>query len=1078
MPAMAAEVTAENAPASVVVEWVNYGRRAAAALADLVASAKRDDPLATVTVVVPSNGVGVAARRLLASGDMGALSSRGKGLAAVGFVTVYRLAELLGAPTLAAGGRRPVSTPVIAASLRRALASDAGVFGPVAVHPATEEALIGAYRELRDCSMEGLGALAAMGPRAADVVRLAEVARGFLEEGFFDEEDLIDTAASVVERYPNVLEPFGTIVVYLPERLTRHGARLLAAIGEQAGLTVLAGTTGDDLADGEVVVSLTRLVGTVPARPERAGELGDLVSPDRTRIVTASDPDDEVRAAVRHVTDAVRAGTRLDRIAVLYSTSEPYARLLHDQLGAAGIPYNGSAVLTPAGRIAGRTLLGLLELPDRGFRREDVFAWLAGAAMRHDGRRAPVTAWERISRDAGVVWGADQWDQLVGHYAEEADAEAERTEADPDAPPWKAEQLHRNADHARSLRGFVLGWVAELADADVPLPWSERADWARGLLHRLLGTERARAAWPPDEQRAAERVERALDRLGCLDEIEAQAGLDVFVRTLQLELDADLGRVGRMGEGVLVGSVTMGVGQDLDLLLVLGLVEGAFPSPVREDSLLPDNERAAAGDDLVRRAELTERQHRQLLASLAGAPTQVLCLPRGDLRRSAERVPSRWVLDVASVLAGARLWTEGLLNGDARWLSHSPSYDAGIRSLSDPATDQEYRLRALMAAGGGAGTTPAIDDAVLAAGASMTAARRSELFTRFDGNLAGLAVPSPVDRTVSATALEGWSVCPFAYLAQRVLGVDEVERPEDRLKISPLDWGSLVHEVLERFIAEVLERPPERRPRPADGWGEADIARIRAIAEDVCHAYEERGLVGRPLFWREDKRQLDGLLVRFLREDSEHRAGHGTSPIAAELPFGMPAGRVGTVAMPLPDGRQLEFRGKADRVDETAEGALEVLDYKTGRADRFTKLSEVDPDLGGKKLQLPVYGLAARAFVGRPGAEVLSTYWFTSNRGGFKRVDLRVTKEVLAEVSQTLGRVVAGIEEGVFPPAPSETSTATRVECAYCDPDRLGVVDLLRQMERKHRDPAMARYLMLDGSVEDVSPEGVLVSDE
>ncbi|HXW38048.1 MAG TPA: PD-(D/E)XK nuclease family protein, partial [Acidimicrobiales bacterium] len=465
-------------------------------------------------------------------------------------------------------------------------------------------------------------------------------------------------------------------------------------------------------------------------------------------------------------------------------------------------------VLTPAARIAGRTLLGLLALPERHFRREDVFAWLAGAVIRHGARRAPVTAWERISREAGVVGGADQWDRLLGHYAEEADREAEQAEADPDAPVWKAEQLRRNADQARSLREFVLGWVGELAAADVPRPWSGRARWARGLLHRLLGPERARLQWPDVEQKAADRVERALDRLGCLDEIEARAGLDVFVRTLQLELDADLGRVGRMGEGVLVGSITMGVGQDLDLLLVLGLVEGSFPSPVHEDSLLPDNERAATGDELSRRGEMTERQHRQLLASLAAASAQVLCLPRGDLRRSAERVPSRWALDVASWLAGTRLWSEDLLLHRAPWLSHSPSYDAGIRSLTEPATDQEYRLRALMATDGDPTTNPAVDDAVLTAGVSMITGRRSDALTRFDGNLGGMPVPSPVNRTVSATALEGWAVCPFAYFAQRVLGVEQVERPEDRLRISPLDWGSLVHEVLERFVAEVLERPP------------------------------------------------------------------------------------------------------------------------------------------------------------------------------------------------------------------------------------------------------------------------------
>src|SRR3954447_8944335 len=78
------------------VQWVRYGREAAQALRASIAAAKAGEPLAPVTVVVPSNHVGVAARRLLATGALGPVSG-GIGLVAVTFVTPYRLAELLGA---------------------------------------------------------------------------------------------------------------------------------------------------------------------------------------------------------------------------------------------------------------------------------------------------------------------------------------------------------------------------------------------------------------------------------------------------------------------------------------------------------------------------------------------------------------------------------------------------------------------------------------------------------------------------------------------------------------------------------------------------------------------------------------------------------------------------------------------------------------------------------------------------------------------------------------------------------------------------------------------------------------------
>src|SRR5688500_18039118 len=110
------------------VEWTGYGPAAAVALRDAVADAKAGEPLAPVTVVVPSTHVGVASRRLLSSGSLGPVTGAGVGLAAVTFLTTYRLAELLGAATLAGQGHKPVSTPVLAAAMRAELAADAGLF--------------------------------------------------------------------------------------------------------------------------------------------------------------------------------------------------------------------------------------------------------------------------------------------------------------------------------------------------------------------------------------------------------------------------------------------------------------------------------------------------------------------------------------------------------------------------------------------------------------------------------------------------------------------------------------------------------------------------------------------------------------------------------------------------------------------------------------------------------------------------------------------------------------------------------------------------------------------------------------
>lgn len=133
-----------------------YGRAAVDLLAAQVTELKGGDPLAPVLVVVPSNYVAVAARR--------ALAARPGGIANVTFITPYRLAERFGAAVLASAGRRPVSAPVIAAATRAVLDQAPGVFAPVAEHPATEQALAAAHRELRAVPEEALDAVAACSP--------------------------------------------------------------------------------------------------------------------------------------------------------------------------------------------------------------------------------------------------------------------------------------------------------------------------------------------------------------------------------------------------------------------------------------------------------------------------------------------------------------------------------------------------------------------------------------------------------------------------------------------------------------------------------------------------------------------------------------------------------------------------------------------------------------------------------------------------------------------------------------------------------------------------------------------------
>ncbi len=1044
---------------SIPVTTTPYGPPAHVTLAAAIDHHKQDDPLQPVAVIVPSNHVGIAARRSL--GHKG-------GIAAVTFLTPYRLAELLGAPGLAATGRRPVSTPVLAGAVRAILHSDPGHFAGVERHPTTERSLIRSHRSLSEVSEAGLRRLEATTPRTSDVVRIHRAVRRRLGDGFSDEQDLIDAAIHALDTNAPILAELGPAILFLPQHLTSSQARLLSGFARRHPLLVLAGITGVDDADASVRQAIEAIGAEWPLPGASVPPI-----PIAHRALTVSDADDEVRHAVRTVIAAARRGIPLARCAILYSATDPYARLAGDALDAAGIAWFGSSVRTADASLLGRSLLALLALPDHNLSRHDVAAWLAGAPVRGlDNRPAPVAAWERASRAAGIVGGLQQWTNRLERRIEDLEAEAVRFQDD-DEQGWRVARLRRDAEHAGELAGFITRLAHDLDPAGRATSWSGLASWCRQLVRTYLGGEALRTNWPAEERAAAQRIDAAIDRLADLDGIDPNPNPSSFRRALELQLADDLGRHGSFGNGVLVGNVKLAIGLELDNVVVLGMAEGSFPARRRDDPLLPDRVRTVAAPDLPLAADAVHDEHRALLAVMAAASEVVFSFPRGDLRRNAERAPSRWLLDSTEIRDGVRPSAADLnrLTGD--WLTEVPSFIAGLRSSPFPAHDQEYDVRALLdraEAGADIRTDPLVDlRPALRRGIDLVTGRLSSRFTRFDGNLAtdgdlrGAQLPAPTDagEISSATRLESWAKCPHAYFIRHILRVDSVQDPEEQYRISPLTLGSLVHDLLDRWISEALSRGAS--PAPGAPWPDSEVKRLLAAASDEADRLQARGMVGRRVYWQRDRQVLMSDLLDFAEFDHAQRAAHGSLAVATEMAFGMPGGNTPPVSLELPDGRTLLLRGAIDRVDETSNGELVVIDYKTGSSRNYRGLSADDPTPGGAHLQLVLYSLAVREILDRPNASVRGDYWFVTRKGRFDTVGYAVTPEVEATALTTVAMIVDGIATGHFPQHPAVPKFRPWVDCEFCEPDGLGLAHQYADWSRLQDDPELVTYLAVNG---------------
>lgn len=1037
------------------VTYTAYGRAALEALRTVVAEVKKDDPMAPVTVLVPNNIAGIVARRFLAHG----LGPGRRGIAAIRFTTLRHLAEQLAAPTLAGAARRPATSAVTTAAVRACLDTEPGTFAPVAAHPATARALARSHRALRDVDPEALAHLVHVSSLTADVVRLHQATRDRLIDGFYDTTDLLQTATNLLRTGAGTTDELGTLVLYLPQDLDRAETGMLRELAAAVpALSVVAAITGTERPDAVVLAAVAAAHDGEAAHADD-GKRGapSRQEPAAHRVLTASDADDEVRCVVREVVTALREHPA-HRLAVLYANTSPYARLLHEHLAAAGVTSNGAGVRPVAERATARLLLGLLENARTGFRRGDVMRTIGEVPLTtFTGARVSVARFERVSREAGVVGGSDWLAKLEAYVArQQRDAVTEKYESS------RAHAL-RNVEAGEQLLTFVTELQRRLDEAAGAPTWHALGRAALELLDAVL-TEDRRRRLPLEEHYALGVVERVLSGLAVLDTQGLAPSLLALEEVLGVELESALPRVGRFGEGVLVVPLSQAVGLDLDEVWVVGLSEDLYPGRLHEDSLLPERVRAASYGQLPSTRTTLDAKHRQLLAAFDTAPRVTASFPRGDLRRSSARLPSRWLLPSLRVLSGnpslaATRWADGV-GASQGWLLSSPSFAASVLGTDEPSTHQEWAMRA-------ASATRHLDDPVVSAARELQAARASERFTRFDGNLAGAAdLPDFTTgaRRVPPTSLEDYAVCPHGWFVDRMLHVRPTESPEEAVEISALEVGNIVHQSFDRLITEAGDRG--ELPGYGEPWTKAQRRRLQEIGAATADRFYSEGRTGHPRLWPVERLRILTMLSWMVEDDNRWRAEHDARVVASELPFGL--GGTDPVTVELPGGGYVAFRGFADKVDLASDGTIFVTDIKTGSTFGYREL-EKDPVAAGEKLQLPVYAHAARAAHGGPDSPVRALYWFV--RKDRRRVEVPLTEIVSTAFARAVGLLTSGITAGAFPPRAPEGPDIFRVQCPYCNPDGLGHGEVRRAWERKRLSPELADFAALvDGVVREDDP--------
>ena len=515
-------------------------------------------------------------------------------------------------------------------------------------------------------------------------------------------------------------------------------------------------------------------------------------------------------------------------------------------------------------------------------------------------------------------------------------------------------------------------------------------------------------------------------------------------------------------------------GSRLGVVLVAGLTEGVFPARPRLDPVLGDDDRTVVRQRLGLRLELsTERPaEAALLFALAAASARerlVLLHPRSDAATGAPRLPSRLLLQAQAVFQGtAPLAADADRPEAARGLVVVEDGEGRRHGAAAPGPGGESPAAALSAADydWAAATALASCDrrearAYVGALLGPQAARRRAVlrnrhvtrFTRWDGLLPPAAARSLardlLGGPLSASAVEAYLRCPFAYFVRYGLAVEPLEEPEDVFELQPSDLGQLVHEVLRRLYAGLMagDLPaPAAGPKiPSDAPDEAfEGALAAALDEALDGAVDEarrEGLIGFAPAWAPRLAALRRDLLQVLRADPSWT--DGSRPVHLEWEFGGD-GPVFDV-----DGRRLSFRGRIDRVDRTVDGShVRVIDYKTGRGTGERRRLEHDTDV-----QLPVYRLVAEALV-PPPARVECVFRMVTRAGGLTDLALPTDAASVHEALRSVLRTFAeGVESGVFPRWRTKRGACGSCSYAYgCGMDAAAA-------ERKRADPRLAALL-------------------
>ena len=734
-----------------------------------------------------------------------------------------------------------------------------------------------------------------------------------------------------------------------------------------------------------------------PVRQDAAG-LKILLSPNRAR---------EVAVVADQVKTALLSG-RLQPSDIALVVREPAQyRQLRQSFDERGVPIDAPLTVTIGERACVRLVFHWLELLRGRGALSEATAVIKSPFLRQKWRWDADLVEHRLS--AGLLRSWQDWPAAIDRYApDQATAElwsARLAELREQQTVWT--ELTRKESVFAAFRAWA-DWL--------DLPGALRQCRSQGTLS-LAEVRAELLAW----QAVLSAVAELEQMFSYLQQGHEPLGPGEFAALLRRMLQGTVIELtGRQEAGVQLVSPGTASGMKFSLVFVLGLTEGEFPAQPRESWLYGDGQRRLFGEMGL---ELSTAAARGLLEDFYFA--LAIGMARDELVLSAvadsERLPSRYLNEVTRLFAADAVLVE--TSGIEQIVANTP---AAARSRAEI---NRAALRHCWQGSGQAAEWQSVYGAILAE-LPQGLTERARIEANRSAVYAGTVPASLIEQTrFSASALERYAVCPFAFFVTDVLALTGREDADEG--VDAMSAGAIWHEILATFMAG----RQGQRLEPAELLDYAE--QLLALLDRSVQKREQQGRLVPGVWWKYERRRWKRAIRQWLAGELERQRNSLLQPRYFEWAFGMESGPGSddrSTELPLiveQDGVRVELQGKVDRIDADAT-AYRVIDYKSGRIPANKQLQQ------GVCLQVPVYMMAAETLLGQQfsGGDGLYAPVGQSGRDFLLPGKNDSREELFALTRQHLVQSASGIRAGNFPARPASDCPAYCPAAGFCRQDK------------------------------------------